>query len=74
MRSTAITWSAGNKLEQSVDWKGAIAEFEKAAGVRDTQEARDSIQERPEEMVDAQAKAAADKALAGAGTSRRSTT
>jgi len=55
----------GNKLEQSVDWKGAIAEFEKAAGVRDTQEARDSIKNAQKEMVIAQDKAAADKALAG---------
>lgn len=54
----------GNKLEQSEDWKGAIKEFEKADGVKDTSEARDSLKNAQKQLVISQDKAAAQKALA----------
>jgi hypothetical protein len=54
----------GNKLEQSEDWKGAIREFELAVSVKDTQEARDSLKNAQKQLVIAQDKAAADKAVA----------
>jgi len=54
----------GNKLEQSEDWKGAIKEFEKAASVKDTSEARDSLKNAQKQLVISQDKAAAQKALA----------
>ena len=54
----------GNKLEQSEDWKGAIKEFEKAASIKDTSEARDSLKNAQKQLVISQDKAAAQKALA----------
>ena len=54
----------GNKLEQSEDWKGAIKEFEMAGSVKDTPEARDSLKNAQKQLVAAQDKAAADKAVA----------
>jgi len=54
----------GNKLEQSEDWKGAIKEFEKAGGIKDTSEARDSLKNAQKQLVISQDKAAAEKALA----------
>jgi hypothetical protein len=54
----------GNKLEQSEDWKGAIREFELAVSVKDTQEARDSLKNAQKQLVVAQDKTAADKAVA----------
>jgi hypothetical protein len=53
----------GNKLEQSEDWAGAIKEFEKAASVKDTSEARDSLKNAQSQLVIAQDKDAAAKAL-----------
>jgi hypothetical protein len=53
----------GNKLEQSEDWKGAIKEFEKAGGIKDTSEARDSQKNAQKQLVIFQDKAAAVKAL-----------
>jgi hypothetical protein len=54
----------GNKLEQSEDWAGAIKEFEKAVSVKDTSEARDSLKNAQSQLVIAQDKDAASKALA----------
>ena len=54
----------GNKLEQSEDWTGAIKEFEKAAGIKDTTEAHDSLKNAQKQLVITQDKAAAQKALA----------
>jgi hypothetical protein len=54
----------GNKLEQSEDWKGAIKEFEKAASIKDTSEARDSLKNAQKQLVISQDKTAAQKALA----------
>ena len=54
----------GNKLEQSEDWKGAIDEFQKAASVKDTAEARESLKNAQSQSVISQDKDAAAKALA----------
>jgi len=54
----------GNKLEQSEDWTGAIKEFQLAANVKNTPEAQDSLKNAQRQLVIAQDKAAADKALA----------
>jgi hypothetical protein len=54
----------GNKLEQSEDWAGAIKEFERAASVKDTPEARDSLKNAQKQLAIAQDKAAAEKAVA----------
>jgi hypothetical protein len=54
----------GNKLEQSEDWAGSIKEFESAVSVKDTPEARDSLKNAQKQLVIAQDKTAADKALA----------
>ena len=53
----------GNKLEQGEDWAGAIKEFERAAAVKDTAEARDSLKNAQKQFGIAQDKAADDKAL-----------
>jgi hypothetical protein len=54
----------GNKFEQSEDWAGAIKEFQSAVNIKDTPEARDSLKNAQKQLVIAQDKAAADKALA----------
>ncbi|MGO9777230.1 MAG: hypothetical protein ACLQGT_11800 [Terracidiphilus sp.] len=54
----------GNKQEQSEDWKGAIKEFQKAASIKDTSEAQDSLKNAQKQLVISQDKAAAQKALA----------
>jgi len=53
----------GNKLEEGQVWKDAIAEFEKAASIKDTSEARDAVKNAQKLMVIALDKAAADRAL-----------
>jgi hypothetical protein len=54
----------GNKLEQSEDWAGAIKEFQAAAGIKDTPEARDSLKNAQKQLTISQDKAAGDRALA----------
>jgi len=54
---------AGNKAEQSEDWAGAIKEFKQAAGIKDTTEARESQKNAEKQLVIAQDKGAAAKAL-----------
>ena len=54
----------GNRLEQSEDWQGEIKEFEKAAAIKDTGEARESLANAKKQLVIAQDKDAATKALA----------
>lgn len=53
----------GKKLEQSQVWKDAIVEFEKAASIKDTSEARDAAVNAQKQLVIALDRAAADKAL-----------
>jgi hypothetical protein len=53
----------GNKLEQAEDWAGAIKEFKQAATVKDTAETRTSLENAQKQLVVAQDKAAAAKAL-----------
>jgi hypothetical protein len=53
----------GNKMEQSEDWSGAIKEFKQAASIKDTTEARESLKNAEKQLVVAQDKAAAAKAL-----------
>jgi hypothetical protein len=54
----------GNKFEQSEDWAGAIKEFDRAVSIKDTAEARDSEKNAQKQLVIAQNKTAAEKALA----------
>lgn len=54
----------GNKLEQGENWAGAIKEFDRAASIKDTAEARDSSKNAQKQLVITQNKAAAEKALA----------
>ena len=63
MPPTASTWSAATSWSRVRTGTGAIKEFEKAAGVKDTAEARDSLKNAQKQLVIAQDKAAADKAL-----------
>jgi hypothetical protein len=54
---------SGNKLEQGEDWKGAIKQFELAANVKDTPEARESLKNAQRQLVIVQDKDAAARAL-----------
>ncbi|MGB7984602.1 MAG: hypothetical protein WCF54_05530 [Terracidiphilus sp.] len=54
---------AGNKAEQSEDWSGAIKEFKQAASIKDTSEAHESQKNAEKQLVIAQDKAAAARAL-----------
>ena len=54
---------AGNKAEQAEDWIGAIKEFKQAASIKDTTEARESQTNAEKQLLIAQDKAAAAKAL-----------
>ena len=53
----------GNKAEQSENWNQAIKEFKQAASIKDTAEARESLKNAEKQLVIAQDKAAAAKAL-----------
>jgi hypothetical protein len=55
--------SRGNQFKQDSDWKNAIAEFEKAAGTKDTPEAHQALSSARSLKVVFENKAAAAKAL-----------
>jgi hypothetical protein len=55
----------GKQFAEAADWPNAIKQLEKAVGAKDAPEARDALAEARKQLVVAEDKAAAVKALAG---------